>query len=142
MDVKTFTARFAAIALVAALGDAALTLFLLQADKDPLLARAIALLTISVLGAPLFRSTAFKGASVPESGILFVAAALLDFAVYWKLLRVIGPGETQALLALAAGTTANSLFKYMLFRPLVVKMPAAGKEKAGVKRKRSLRQEN
>ena len=39
MDVKSFTARFATVALAAAISDAALTLFLIQAGKDPLVAR-------------------------------------------------------------------------------------------------------
>lgn len=139
MDVKAFTARFVAVALIAAGCDAALTLFLLQAGKDPMVARGVALLLISVLSAPLFRSKVFKGASLPESGILFVAAALLDFAVYWKLLRITGTGETQVLLALAAGVAVDSLFKYMLFRPLVAKMPAVEQTVSGARHKRDLR---
>ncbi|MEZ0259837.1 MAG: hypothetical protein ACAH80_02445 [Alphaproteobacteria bacterium] len=139
MDVKSFTARFATVALAAAISDAALTLFLIQAGKDPLVARGVALLLVSLLSVPLFRGKVFKGAAPPETSILFVAALLLDFAVYWKLTRILGAGETQVLLALAAGVAVDSLFKYMLFRPLVAKIPVIEKPASGALHRRDLR---
>lgn len=139
MDAKSFTARFAIIALGAAISDAVLTIFLMQAGKDPLVARGIALLLVSFLSVPLFREKVFKGTAPPETGILFIAALLLDFAVFWKLTRILGTDETQLLLALAAGVAIDNLFKYMLFRPLVEKIAVKDISATGASHKRDLR---
>lgn len=119
MDGKAFTARFTCAAIIAAAADAALTFWLLQAGKDVHVARGLALLLTSLVAAPLFRRFVFGDKEIKESGILFTAAAFLDFAAYWKLLRIFGPniGSTQVMVALAGGTLAGALLKYMMFKP-------------------------
>jgi hypothetical protein len=141
MDQKAFNIRFTCVALASAAADAALTFWLLQSGKDANIARGIALLLISFVSAPLFRRVVFGGRELKESGVLFSAAAFLDFVVYWKLLRILGPAapEMQVFTALTGGAVAGALLKYMMFKPAIARQEEAAIPATAGQHKKNLR---